>query len=80
MAWLVWTVLGVVVVGSLAVGWWFDRDARRRGATPHSGAAMGSAARGRRWDVRRREAQQGMGGATPQSQDAWAETWRKPPR
>ncbi len=80
MTWLVWTVLGVVVVGLLAVSWWFDRDARRRGATPHSGAEMGSAARGRKLETLRRSSQQEFGGVTPQSQDAWARTWRRPDR
>jgi hypothetical protein len=80
MTWVVWTVLGVLVVGLLAVSWWFDRDARRRGATPTSGAAMGSAARGRKLETLRRSSQQVMGGATPRSQDAHAETWRRPPQ
>lgn len=78
MALLVVTVL-VVVAGCLAVSWWFDRDARRRGAVPHSGSSMGSAARDRRWDTVRRTSQLLLGGATPRSQDAHAATWKRPP-
>ncbi|SDG75393.1 hypothetical protein [Klenkia brasiliensis] len=80
MAWLVWTVLGLVVGVCLAVGWRYDRDARRRGATPHTGAAMGADARGRKLETLRRSSQQVMGGATPRSQDAHAQTWRRPTR
>lgn len=78
MVWLVWTGIGLLVGVLLLVSWWFDRDARRRGATPLSGAAMGSGARTRRWDVRRQESQQMSGGATPRSQEAYRETWRRP--
>ncbi|SCX53066.1 hypothetical protein SAMN03159343_2910 [Klenkia marina] len=75
---LVWTAIGLLVGGLLLVAWWFDRDARRRGATPLSGATMGADASSRRWEVRRRESQQLLGGATPRGQDAHHGTWRRP--
>ena len=76
----VWTAIGLLVGGLLLVSWWFDRDARRRGATPLSGATMGRATRGRKLETLRRASQQQTGGITPQGQDAYRETWRKPER
>ncbi|WP_157519068.1 hypothetical protein [Modestobacter sp. Leaf380] len=32
MAWVVWSVLGGILVLLAVVSWWHDRDARRRGA------------------------------------------------
>ena len=39
--WLVWVGIGVLLVALLVLSWWWDRDARRRGARPLSGAEMG---------------------------------------
>jgi len=75
VAWLVWSVAGVLVL-ALATSWWFDRDARRRGANPRSAAGMASSARSHRWETVRRESQMVQGGATPGTADAHAATWK----
>jgi hypothetical protein len=76
MAWIVWGSLGAVVLGSLAVSWWFDRDARRRGAAVRSSGEMWTAARRRRWEVTRETSQQSSFGGTPRVQDQLRAEWR----
>lgn len=78
MAWLVWTAVLVLVASLLAISYWHDRDARRRGATPSSAGSMVEATRTNRWQTVRRSSQLLQGGATPRSQDAHRETWKKP--
>ena len=76
MAWFVWGALGGVVLLSLVVSWWFDRDARRRGAAVRSSGAMWREARGRRWEVERQESQLLQSGGSPKAQDHLREQFR----
>lgn len=78
MAWLLWTGIAVFITSLLAVSYWHDRDARKRGATPSSAGSMVEAARSNRWEVVRRGSAQLQGGMTPRSQDAHDKTWKKP--
>lgn len=80
MAWIVWSALGAVVLGSLAVSWWFDRDARRRGAAVRDSGTMWREARGRRWETGRQESQLLQSGGSPKAQDQLREQFRRRPR
>lgn len=76
VTWVVWSAVGLVVASLLALSWWLDRDARKRGATPLSGRAMGRARWERRQGTRRDvNALSGLG-MLPKSQDAARDIWR----
>lgn len=78
MVWLVWSGIAVFVAVLLGVSFWYDRDARRRGASPLSSDSMVEATRTNRWQTVRHSSQLLQGGATPRSQDAHSQTWKKP--
>lgn len=69
MAALVWAGIGLFLAVLLTISWWYDRDARRRGATPSSAGSMVRASRQSRWAARRQESQLLFGGATPRTMD-----------
>lgn len=75
MLWVVWAGIGLLLAVLLAVSWWFDRDARRRGATPLTGGQMARARRTRLLDTARQESQVFSKGATPHSSDAARDIW-----
>lgn len=72
---VVWSGLGLLVVVLLAVSWWLDRDARRRGARPLRSGDMDRARRARDWELRREMNQVGKG-MLPKTEDARRDIWR----
>ena len=76
MAWVVWICIGAFVVILLAISWWFDRDARKRGAKPRSGREMSRARWARDADISREMSQVNSKAMTPKSQDAFRDAWR----
>lgn len=76
MWWLVWAGLGLLVLALLAVSWWYDRDARRRGAAPLSGSQMGRARWARDRAIEQEVTQVGPMGMTPRGNDAARDVWR----
>jgi hypothetical protein len=74
--WLVWIGIGAVVVGLLVVSWWYDRDARRRGARPLSGGQMGRGSWARDRAVEQDVTQVSPMGMTPRGSDAARDIWR----
>jgi hypothetical protein len=60
----------------LAVPWWLDSDARRRGADLLRGADMDRARRARDREVRQELSQLGNQGMLPTSADTARDIWR----
>ena len=75
MGWLVWTGIGLFLAVLLTVSWWYDRDARRRGATVLGSGRMARGRRQRILDVERQEVQLFTKGATPRTSDAARDIW-----
>ena len=75
MVWVFWGSVAAFLVGIGALSWWWDRDARKRGATPLSGGAMQRARWSRRFDAERRMNAVVTKGLTPRSHDAVRDTW-----
>jgi hypothetical protein len=75
MWWLVWVGLGSLLLLLLAVSWWYDRDARRRGATPLSGRQMGRARRARDLRIQQEVSRTSPMGMTPRGNDAARDIW-----
>jgi hypothetical protein len=75
VTWLVWTAIGLFVAALVTVSWWYDRDARRRGATPLTGAQMVRGRRQRAQDIARQESRLIGKGATPRSVDGARDIW-----
>lgn len=76
MAWVVWSLIALVVAALLVVSWWLDRDARRRGARPLTGRAMGRARWARHQQIQQELTQLPRQGMLPRSQDAARDIWR----
>jgi hypothetical protein len=76
MWWLVWVGLGLLLLVLLAVSWWYDRDARRRGATPLSGRHMGRERWARDREIEQQVTQVTPMGMTPRAYDASRGIWR----
>jgi hypothetical protein len=76
MVWVFWGSVAVLLVGLAVLSWWWDRDARKRGATPLSGGAMHRARWSRRLDVERQLNTVLTKGATPRAQDGYRDAWR----
>ena len=79
MTWFGWLVTGVPAV-LLAVSWWYDRDARRRGARVRSAGELAGDAYDRRKATLQRLGQKQREGMTPRSVDDAARTWRRTDR
>ena len=75
MVWVFWGGVAAFLGGIGALSWWFDRDARRRGATPLSGGAMQRARWARNFDTERKLNAVMTKGMTPRSHDAARDTW-----
>jgi hypothetical protein len=58
------------------LSWWWDHDARKRGATPLSGGAMQRARWSRNLDNERQLNSVVTKGATPRTQDAAQDAWK----
>lgn len=71
---LVWTGIGLFLAALLTISWWYDRDARRRGATPLSGGQIARARRGV-LETARQENAVFSKGATPRAVDAARDIW-----
>lgn len=76
MWWLVWVGIGLLLVVLLAVSWWYDRDARRRGAKPLSGRQMGRERWARDLKIEQEVTQSSALGMTPRGSDAARDIWR----
>jgi hypothetical protein len=74
--WVILTVIGLVVVVLLGVSWWLDRDARRRGARPLSGADMGRERWTRHQRIEQELTQLNTQGMLPRTGDAARDIWR----
>lgn len=72
---LVWTGIGLFLAVLLTISWWYDRDARRRGATPSSSGGMLRTRRQVRLEAARRESQLRGGGALPRTVDGLRDAW-----
>jgi hypothetical protein len=79
MAWLVWAGIGAVVGLLLAISWWYDRDARKRGAKMRSGGQMSRARWAKDAELAREMSQVNNKAMTPKSQDAYRNAWRGNP-
>jgi hypothetical protein len=79
MVWLFWSAVAVFLLGIAALSWWWDHDARKRGATPLSGGEMQRARWSRRLDVERQLNAVITKGATPRTQDAAQDAWKGKP-
>jgi hypothetical protein len=75
MVWVFWGSVAVLLVGLGVLSWWWDHDARKRGATPLSGGAMQRARWSRNLEVERQLNSVLTKGATPQGQDAARDAW-----
>jgi hypothetical protein len=75
VAWIVWSGIGVVLAALLGVSWWYDRDARRRGASPLRGGQMARARRQRVLDTARLETKVLDKGVTPRSTEGVRRMW-----
>jgi hypothetical protein len=76
MVWVFWGSVAVLLVGLAVLSWWWDRDARKRGATPLSVGAMHRARWSRRLEVERQLNSVVTKGATPRTQDAAQDVWK----
>jgi hypothetical protein len=72
----VWAGIGAFVAILLAIAWWYDRDARKRGASPRSGAEMGRERRRQEAEIAREMSQVNTKAITPKGQDAMRDAWR----
>jgi hypothetical protein len=77
--WLVWVGIGAVLLALLAISWWLDRDARRRGATPLSAGEMNRGRWARDRGLEQEVTQVSPQGLSPRSQDAARDIWRGHP-
>ena len=68
--------VAVLLVGLGVLSWWWDHDARKRGATPLSGGAMQRARWSRNLEVERQMNSVLTKGATPRTQDAAQDAWK----
>jgi hypothetical protein len=75
VTWIVWCGIGLLVAALVAVSWWYDRDARGRGATPLTGAQMARGRRQRDYDILRQETSLVNKGVTPRSVEDARRTW-----
>ena len=75
MVWVFWGSVAVLLVGLGFLSWWWDHDARKRGATPLSGGAMQRARWSRNLEVERQMNSVLTKGATPRVQDAARDAW-----
>ena len=75
MVWVFWGSVAVLLVGLGFLSWWWDHDARKRGATPLSGGAMQRARWSRNLEVERQVNSVLTKGATPRVQDAARDAW-----
>ena len=75
MVWVFWGSVAVLLVGLGVLSWWWDHDARKRGATPLSGGAMQRARWSRNLEVERQVNSVLTKGATPRVQDAARDAW-----
>jgi hypothetical protein len=75
MVWVFWGGVAIFLGGIGALSWWFDHDARSRGATPLSGGAMQRARWSRRFDAEQRMNAVVTKGMTPRAQDAARDAW-----
>jgi hypothetical protein len=78
--WVVWVGIGAVLLALLAISWWLDRDARRRGATPLGAGEMSRGRRARDRGIEQEVTQVSPLGLTPRSEDAVRDIWRGHPR
>jgi hypothetical protein len=76
MVWVFWGSVAVLLVGLGFLSWWWDHDARKRGATPLSGGAMQRARWSRNLDNERQLNSVVTKGATPRTQDAAQDAWK----
>jgi hypothetical protein len=76
MVWVFWGAVVLVLGGLAAVSWWWDHDARKRGASPLSGGAMQRARWSRNLEVERKLNSVVTKGATPRMQDAAQDVWK----
>jgi hypothetical protein len=76
MVWVFWGAVALLLVGLGVLSWWWDHDARKRGATPLSGGAMQRARWSRNLDIERRLNSVLTKGATPRTQDAAQDAWK----
>jgi hypothetical protein len=75
MVWVFWGSVAVLLVGLGVLSWWWDHDARKRGATPLSGGAMQRARWSRNLEVERQMNSVLTKGATPRVQDSARDAW-----
>ena len=75
MPW-VWVGIGAFVAVLLGISWWYDRDARRRGATPRSGREMSRARWAQEREIARELSQVDNRSMTPKAGDALRDAWR----
>jgi hypothetical protein len=75
MVWVFWGGVATFLGGIGALSCWFDRDARRRGATPLSGGAMQRARWARNIDTEQRLNSVMIKGMTPRAHDAARDAW-----
>jgi hypothetical protein len=75
VVWVFWGAVTVLLGGLGAMSWWWDHDARERGATPLRGGAMQRARWARRLEVERQLNAVMTKGATPRTQDASRDAW-----
>ena len=75
MVWVFWGSVAVLLMGLGFLSWWWDHDARKRGATPLSGGAMQRARWSRNLEVERQVNSVLTKGATPRVQDAARDAW-----
>lgn len=76
MTWVVWAGIGGFVAILLAISWWYDRDARKRGATPASGKEMSRARWARDQEIAQEMSQVNNKTMTPKFGDAARDAWR----
>ena len=76
MFWIVWVGIGAFLAVLLSVSWWYDRDARRRGAVPRSGADMSRDRWRQERDIETEVSQVNNRAMTPKGQDAMRDAWR----
>lgn len=72
----VWVGIGLFLVACLAVSWSLDHAARKRGATPRSGAEISRARWKQERDAAREMSQVNRAGMLPRLHDAARDMWR----
>jgi len=76
MVWVFWGAVVLFLGGLATLSWWWDRDARKRGATPLSGGAMHRARWSLNLETERKLNSVVTKGATPRTQDAAQAVWK----